>query len=413
MKHLARAAIWLSLLISLAGCSWFSWIPGVGGDDDDDDVEREPAELVRFDEEVRVKQLWSRSVGEGLGKKYLRLRPIVLADRVYAADGYGAVVALDRFDGKRIWEVEVDPLERGMLSSFNFLDRRDPSFVSGGIGAGSGMIFIGTTTGFVVALAAADGAEVWRANLDGEVLSTPVTGEGLVYVQTIDGRLVALEEETGEQRWSFNNQVPVLTLRGTSSPVYSGGVVITGFATGKVVAVRASNGEPVWEHRLMLPEGRSELDRIVDVDGRPVVVSGVVYAAAFQGRVKALRQQDGSPVWERDISSSLELAEGYGQVYVIDELDEITAIDRDTAEIAWSVDAFYKRKLSPPVAFSNYLLVADDDGFLHVLAQSDGRMMGRRKVDGKGVRSPIVISDSVVFVLGNSGKLAAYEIQVE
>ncbi len=409
----ARVAVWLAMLITMAGCSWFSWLPWVGDDDDDDEAEREPAELVRFDEEVRLKALWSRDVGKGLGKKYLRLRAAVLADRVYAADGYGTVMALDRFTGKPVWEAAVDPLERGFLSSLNFLDRKDPSFVSGGVGTGGGNIFIGTTTGYVVALSAADGSEVWRSFVDSEVLSTPVAGEGLVFLQTIDGRLVALEDETGEQRWSFNNQVPVLTLRGTSSPVYSNGVVISGFSTGKVSVLRASNGEPAWEHRLMLPEGRSELDRIVDVDGQPLVVGGTVYAGAYQGRVKALRMQDGTAIWERDISTAMDLAEGYGQIYAIDSDDEITAIDRDSAEIAWTSDAFYRRKLSPPAAFSNYLLTGDDEGYLHVLAQSDGRMMGRRKVDGKGIRSAIVVADSVVYVLGNSGKLVAYEIEVK
>ena len=163
----------------------------------------------------------------------------------------------------------------------------------------------------------------------------------------------------------------------------------------------------------MLPEGRSELDRIVDVDGRPLVIGGVVYAAAFQGRVKALRLPDGSPLWEREISSAMDLAEGYGQVYVVDGDDQLIAIDRDSAEIAWEQEAFLRRKLSPPAAFSNYVLVGDEEGYLHVLAQSDGRMMGRRKVDGKGLRTAPFISDSVVYVLGNSGRLAAYEVQVE
>ena len=408
-----RAAGIVMGALLLGGCSWFSWVPGIGGGGDSDKKKLEPAELVSFDETVRVKTLWSRQIGEGLGRKYLRLGPTVVADRVYAADGYGTVVAVDRFSGKKVWEVTVDPLDGGFLSGLNFFDRKDPSFVSGGLGAGSGMVLLGTTSGYVVALSASDGTEVWRSNVDSEVLSTPSVGEGLVFVQTIDGRLIALEEDDGEQRWTFNNQVPVLTLRGTSSPVYTEGVVITGFSGGKVSAVRASNGQPIWEHRVMLPEGRSELDRIVDVDGRPLVRGSTVYAAAFQGRVKALRKADGNPLWEREISSSVDLAEGYGQIYVIDQDDQITAIDRSSAEIAWEQDAFLRRKLSPPLAYSNYVLAGDDDGYLHVLAQSDGRLLGRRKIDGKGIRSGMTVSDSVVYVLGNSGDLVALEVQVK
>lgn len=398
----------LSALLFSAGCSWFSWLPWVGDDEDKDPLE--PAELVKFKEEVEIDTEWKRGIGDGLGRKYLRLRPLVLADRVYAADGYGYVAAFDRYSGKKVWDKRVDTVQRGVLSSLNFFDRRDRSFV-GGLGTGAGMVFVGTTTGLVVALSGADGEERWRTNVQGEVLAASTAEEGLVFTQTIDGRLIALKEDSGEQVWSFRNPVPVLTLRGTSSPVYSAGAVITGFASGKVSAIRASNGEPVWEQRVMLPEGRSELERIVDVDGMPLISAGNVYVASFQGRVKALRQRDGSQIWEREISSFLDLTEGYSQVYVVAEDDVITAFDRDTGEIAWTQEGLKHRKLTPPLAFSNYLLVGDDDGYLHILAQSDGRFIGRRKLDGKGLRSGMTVADSTVYVLGNSGKLSAITIE--
>lgn len=405
--HAGWRIITLAAVLFSAGCSWFSWLPWV---DDEEKDPLEPAELVKFKAEVDIDTEWKKGIGDGLGRKYLRLRPLVLADRIYAADGYGYVAAFDRYSGKRVWEKQVDTIERGFLSSLNFFDRRDRSFV-GGLGTGAGMVFVGTTTGFVVALSAADGAERWRANVQSEVLAASTAEEGLVFTQTIDGRLIALKEDTGEQVWSFRNPVPVLTLRGTASPVYSAGAVVTGFASGKVSAIRASNGEPVWEQRVMLPEGRSELERIVDVDGSPLISTGNIYVASFQGRVKALRQRDGSQIWEREISSFLDLAEGYSQIYVVAEDDVITAFDRDTGEVAWTQEGLKRRKLTPPLAFSNYLLVGDDDGYLHVLAQSDGRFIGRRKIDGKGLRSGMTVADSTVYVLGNSGKLSAITIE--
>ncbi|MEZ5597392.1 MAG: outer membrane protein assembly factor BamB [Pseudomonadales bacterium] len=405
-----RAARWgiVAPLLLLGGCSWFSWLPWV----DKEEVDPlEPAKLVKIAKvEVRLRTAWRGSVGEGLGKKYLRLRPVVLADRVFAVDGYGTVVAFDRFKGKRQWAHKVDPLKRGFLSSLNFFDRSDPSFV-GGIGSGGGNIYIGTTTGFLVALSAADGHEVWRADLRSEVLSSAVGEEGLVFLQTEDGRLVALNEETGEQVWVNNNQVPVLTLRGTASPSYAGGMVFTGAASGKVTAIRARNGEPVWEQRVMLPEGRSELERIVDVDGTPLAAGGNVYVAAFQGRVKALRQRDGSQLWEREASSNIDLAEGYNQIYLVDEEDTIFAYDQGTGEVVWKQEALHRRKLSPPVVVSSYLVVGDDEGYLHVLAQSDGRLIGRRKLGGKGIRSGMVDADGLLYVYTNSGKLSAIAIE--
>lgn len=399
----------LLAFVLATGCSWFSWIPGVGGKDDEES-KLEPAKLEKIDAEVVVRREWSAGIGDGLGRKYLRLPPVVIADKVYAADGYGLVEAHDRFSGKRVWRHALEQQDGGFFSSLNFFDRRDPSFVTGGVGGAHGLVLIGTTGGTVVALSAADGAEVWRSEVGSEVLATPVGGEDLVFVQTIDGRLLALEKDDGAIRWSFDSQVPVLTLRGTSMPVYSSGVVIAGFSNGMVHAIRAENGEPVWEHRVMLPQGRSELDRMVDVDGTGLLSGGVFYVVSYQGRIKALRASDGSLLWEQEMSSYLDLAEGYGQIYVVDEDDVISAIDERSAEVVWKQEGLLRRKLSSPVAFSNYLVVTDDDGYLHVLAQSDGRLIGRRKVDGDGVRSRAWVADKLFYVLGNSGSLQALEI---
>ncbi|MCZ6855992.1 MAG: outer membrane protein assembly factor BamB [Gammaproteobacteria bacterium] len=398
-------------LLLVSGCSFFSWIPFVGGDDDEKDA-LEPAKLVKFAEEVRVERNWKANIGEGLGRKYLKLSPLVLADKVYVADGYGLIEARDRFSGKNVWRTQFASLDEGLFTRLNFYDRTDKSFVSGGVGAGAGYVFVGTTAGEVLAISADDGTVDWTTNVGSEVLSRPTAGDGLIFVQTIDGRLLALEGKTGEIRWSFDNQVPILTLRGTSAPMFNGGVVYSGYANGMVTALRADNGEPIWEHRVMLPEGRSELDRMVDVDSAPLISGGILYAAAYQGRVKALRRSDGTMLWEKEYSSYLDLGEGYGQIYVVDDTDSIIAIDKQSAEVAWTQDGLSRRSLSSPIAFSNYLAVGDSDGYLHILAQSDGRFLGRRKLDGKGLRSNMVVADGVLYVLGNSGSLHALEIKV-
>lgn len=205
----------------------------------------------------------------------------------------------------------------------------------------------------------------------------------------------------------------MLTLRGTATPVHSGGVVYAGFANGAVAAVRAENGQPLWQHQVMLPEGRSELDRMVDVDSTPLLSGGVLYVVSYQGRLAALRANDGSLLWERDMSSYLDLAEGYGQVYVVDGEDHVRAIDQRSAEPVWQQEGLFRRRLSSPVAFSNYLVVADEEGYLHVLAQSDGRFLGRRRVDRKGVRSRPVPGGEMFYVLGNSGSLQALSIELK
>ncbi|HCY04217.1 MAG TPA: outer membrane protein assembly factor BamB [Gammaproteobacteria bacterium] len=403
-----RRSTLLVMTFVLGGCSWFSWLPWI--DDDAKEDETKPAKLEPFNAEVRVSVEWQRKVGDGLGKKYIRLVPGVVADRVIAADGYGALAAFDRFSGKPLWQQQFAAVERPGFGIKRLLDRRDPAFVSGGVGVGEGLVLIGTTQGEVIALDVADGSERWRTRVGTEVGAAPTAGDGRVYVQTIDDRISALDVDTGDVAWTYDSQMPLLTLRGTSAPVFDQGVLYSGFANGKVVALRAENGEPIWEQRVMLPEGRSELDRIVDVDARVELDGTSMYALAYQGRVAAISRREGRPMWEQELSGFLDMAQGYGQVYVIDEDDTVSALDKDSGEINWQQSAFARRKLTAPLAFSNYLVTGDEEGYLHVLAQRDGRLVGRRKLGGKGLRTQPIIADDMVYTLTNSGTLTALKV---
>lgn len=396
------AAGLIGLLVVTSGCAWFA---------NDGDPKKEvlkPAKLTKFDREVKIKRLWRANVGSGLGRKYIRTQPAILADQVFAADAFGTVVSHDRFSGKRIWKTSIGKPEGKGLK---FWDRRDPGFVTGGVGAGAGKVYVGTTSGDVVALSAADGTEQWRIDIGTESVVPPVYDDGRLFIQTIDGRLLAREADTGEGIWAFDSQVPILTLRGTATPIVYDGVVYSGFADGMLMALNGETGERLWGHRVMLPQGRSELERMVDVDSSPIIVGPLIYAVSFQGRLKAVRRADGRGLWEKETSSYLDLAEGYGQVYVVDEEDKIVAFDQESAEEAWTNNLLLRRELSSPVAYSNYLLVGDDRGFLHVVAQSDGRLLGRTKIDGSGLRSPFTVADNTVYVFGTGGSLTAFEIE--
>ena len=320
-------------------CSLFL-IPGIG--DDEEKENTEPAKLVDFDAEVRIQRQWKSKVGKGLGENTYGAAAAGDADRVVGADAYGTVVAFDRFSGKEVWRQQADEAERRSAGFGRFMDRSDGGFVSGGVGGGEGLVLLGTTRGDVIALSVADGS-VQYGYLGSEIGARPTAAQGRVFAQTIDGELIALDAKTGEQIWSYSSQVPLLTLRGTSAPVATRDVVYTGFASGKVVALRASNGEPIWDQRIMLPEGRSELDRIVDVDASPLVVSGSVFGQAYQGRMVQLGTRDGRPRWEAEISSYLDLAQGYGQVYAVEEKDTLTAVDQSRGEVVWQHELLARR----------------------------------------------------------------------
>ncbi len=380
VKRWKNAAV-LALAVMAVGCSSNS------------KKELPPAELPDIQEEVRLDAQWSRSVGNGQGDLYNLLTPAVDGERLFAADAEGVVMALDRLNGDVFWKVDLELP------------------VSGGVGAGYGLVLVGTLKGEVVALDSSSGEERWRARVTSEVLSAPATNGDVVVVQTQDDRLTGLDASTGEQRWIFENSPAVLTLRGTSSPVVTNRLAIAGLSTGKVIALDIQRGIPVWEQRVAVPQGRSELERVVDIDGSLLLSGGTLYVVTYQGKVAAIDIDSGRQLWQREASSYVGLAQGFGNVYVSQAGGSVESIDERSTSALWNNDALARRQLSAPEVFSSYVAVGDLEGYLHLLSQVDGHFVGRKKIDGDGLRArPLVVGDWI-YAYGNSGKLVALTIR--
>ena len=399
-----------ALVLTLPGCAWLGSVNPFAGDDE---AAAGPAPLMEFEPEGRLREQWDASVGSGLGDRYTLLQPAVRNDRVYAADAYGLVEARDLATGERLWQTRIGAPDGGFLSGFMFWGRDDDggSFLTGGVGADDSAVFVGTTEGTLVALRAQDGAELWRAKLSSEILAPPASDGERVFVPTLDGRLTALSRSDGSRIWSFDTQVPVLSLRGTGAPVVSEPLVFNGSANGRLTALRAADGQAVWDHVVSLPSGRSELERMADVDSAPLITPQGAFVSSYQGAVKSLRLQDGNVQWERPISSYANLAAGYGQLYVTDEEGVLHALDQGTGTESWQQDGLLRRGVTGPAVFGAHVAVADADGWLHLFAQSDGRPVARVRVDRSGVRvAPVGLGDRVL-VQGNRGRLAVYALE--
>lgn len=380
-------AIHGALLISallLSGCSLFNKKTG-----------NEPMELVDFTQTVKITELWSRDLGAGQGDGFTRLMPALSDDLIYTVGSKGQVSAVNRATGKKIWTSKLnDSISAGITSEYD-------------------MLLLANTAGELIALASADGAPLWRKQVKGEILSTPQTNGKVVAVQTMNGRIYVVDAKTGEDLWFYENSPPVLILRGTSAPIVTDNAIYAGFSNGRLMAFNPDNGSILWEQRVAIPQGRSELDRMVDINASPLLDGGILYASAFQGKVTAVARGTGSGIWTQDSSSSEAIALANGLLFVSQSDGAVVAYDATTGDLRWKNEQLLRRGLSGPQVFGDYLAVVDYKGQLHVMKQTDGEFVARRKVDSKTVRAPMLTDGEVLYVYGNKGKLMAFRAKVK
>jgi outer membrane protein assembly factor BamB len=389
MSYAVRPGGTLLLLANLllaSGCT------ALGNLFDDQDNTAEPAELVDFESTIKVRTVWRRSVGSGAGKFFLKLRPAIGDDRVYAASRKGHVRAFDARTGESIWDTNT----------------RSP--LSGGPGVGDGLVLLGTSDGEVLALNEEDGQIAWRARVSSEVLSSPNSRGGVTVARTIDGKLFGLSADDGTRLWVYDRTTPVLTLRGTGSPVLSDGAAIAGFDNGQVSAISLGNGQPLWETRVAVPRGRTELERMVDVDADPVIDRKSVYAVTYQGQVAALRLFSGEIIWRRDMSSHSGLGVGPENVYVTDDSSHVWALNRANSASMWRQSKLEARLVSPPAVFGQFVVVGDLDGYVHWLSRDDGQFVARVRVGSSRIIAAPVATSFAVYVYGSGGELAALQV---
>lgn len=387
---LGRLLIAGLLASSLSACGAMDTIGGWFDSDDDDP--RKPVELEKIEETVSIKKIWSRGVGDGQGKGLYKLEPVIAGDVIYAAASDGEVLALNRETGKEIWEVELE-VE-----------------LSGGVGIFDDRLLLGSSDGSVIKLDARDGSVLWSTRLHGEVLAAPQGDGKVVIAQTYDGKLQGLDFESGEKIWTYDSNVPVLTVRGTSTPILRDGMVFAGFANGRVLAFDSDTGAVAWEARVAISQGRSEIERIVDIDGEMEIIGKELFAASYQGRVVGIDISNGRKIWQQDVSSYSGVSQGFGNIYVADEDGTLSAYQRNGQGVRWRQDALGYRQLSRPTPVSSYVAVADYEGVIHLMSQVDGEFVGRVKADGKGVRADMLSDGNILYVFGNSGKLLALQI---
>jgi outer membrane protein assembly factor BamB len=376
-----RALVLVAAALALPACSWFK-------SPNKDPVEP-PAELTDFDQTLPVERVWERDLGDGGGKAGLRLRPAFANDRIYVSDIEGRVSALDAGSGAVAWTAD---LGEGVATT---------------PGVGDDLVVVGTLDGAIVALDQSDGTERWRTQASSEVIAAPAIRDGLVVARSHDGRLFGLSAADGERRWVFDRGVPLLSLRGNGTPVIDGDTVYVGYDNGKVFALRTEDGVAKWEQSLAQSEGRTELERMIDVDGEMAFDDDQIYAVTYRGQVGAVARDNGRPLWSRDMSSYGGLAKSGNRLYTVDSDGVLWALDANGGATVWKQGGLLHRYLSTPAVVGDYVVVGDLEGFVHWYRAETGDLLARQRVGKDEIRTAPLVVGNTVYIANSDGQIAA------
>ncbi|WP_374318766.1 outer membrane protein assembly factor BamB [Pseudoxanthomonas kaohsiungensis] len=394
-KHMLRPVLAAGLLaLALTGCStvkgWFA------GKDAEAKKAAEPAELVDFQPTAQPAKVWSTRIGDGERRIGTRQTPAVLDGRVFAAASENRVVALDLQTGKQVWEFKA-PKDQALR-------------LSGGPGAGEGLVVVGSLGGDVIALDAADGAERWRAKVTSEVIVAPLVAQGTVYVRSNDGRITALDAASGERRWFSEHELPPLTVRGNAPLTYAPGVLFSGNDDGTLSALSLQDGRVLWQQSIGTPDGRTELERMADVDSAPLIDGTMLFVSSFKNRTVAIDGPSGRPMWQSEYGGIGGLGVAASGLLVSSPAGTVYLLDKNNGAALWSQPALARRSLTGPVVQGDYAVVGDYDGYLHWLRLDNGELAARERVGGKAIKGQPVVVDGILLVQNVEGGLTAFRL---
>lgn len=403
MRKLIGLALAAALL--LPGCAsvrdWFR---------SDDTKATLPTPLAEIPGAREVDEIWSRSLGDGEGRQGLRQRPALDGGTLYVADDGGAVRAIDVETGDLRWERQLSAMSTSR--GWRLWQRK---IVDGGlrssVGVGEGTVVVADRSGAIFALSAESGEPRWEAEASAEVLAAPLVIRGLVIVRSQDGRVIGLDAASGERRWATDRAIPTLTSRGASTPVSAVGLVLVGNDDGTVAALRPEDGALVWEAVVAEPEGRTELDRLVDVDGNLALGAEAAYASSVRGTTSAISLRGGQIVWTRDNGGSAALELTADGVLLSDSGGTLWSLDRSSGSALWRQEALVRRQPTGAVLAGGLAVVGDVEGYLHWFDPATGVLKARARVQNARIlATPLATPSGVVVAVTDEGRLAAFRL---
>lgn len=369
----------LPLVITLAACTSKGKV-------------REPTPLQPLAEsQTSSSTLWSRHTW--LGRDYSQLQVAAERDAVFVSDRHGEVLALDPETGDRIWRTALDVR------------------ASAGPGVLDALVVVGTLDGEVIALSRADGVERWRKSVNSEVMAVPVGAGQLLVVRTVDGRTYGLNADTGEELWQFERTVPNLTLRGLSEPTLLGGRVFVGLDSGRMASLEGLTGRVLWEQLISAPAGRTELERIADIDAPIAASARELFVASAGGEVVAVDGDTGQVLWRRPVRTTASMAVVGERLIVSDSSGVVWGLDTRTGSADWKQEGLQYRRTTAPTVQGNYVVVGDMKGYLHWIDPATGAFVGRSRFGRSGFQGAFATLDDQLVVQRGDGRVGVLQVQ--
>ncbi len=378
MSRLERVLLWVGLMLFLVACS-------------SKDNSEPPALLTEIDAPIPLQIHWSTDTGAEDNVGLYNLSPLLIDDQILSIDTAGTIKNIDAKSGQLRWSFESD------LAAITGLAGNQRVIVVSS-GDGDLAVFDRLENGL---------EKRWSIQLTGEIRAIPTIGNQQVFVRTVAGKLSAVSLADGSIQWTISRRIPALSLTGNSPPIIDGNRLIVGFDDGKLTAFDQSNGQTIWETVISHATGRTEIERLVDIDGQFLLKDGIVYVSTYQGRLSAVQAIDGNVIWSRKFSSYQSIIADEEALYITGDLSHLWAIDRRTGSAFWKQEVLHARKITAPQLLDNKIVVADLYGYVHWFDKSDGSLQGRiRSSESAHIAQPLYWQNNAI-VLDSAGRLSS------
>ena len=383
--RISSKLVGVGVLALMTGCSTLNSLNPFASDKKGD----QPAKLVELKGSMAVRTAWKLDIGKAGSYQF---SPALTGNTVVVAAADGAIARVEAATGKQLWRIKAD------------------TALSAGVGTDGNLIVVGGEKGILLGFDM-DGKLLWKTQLSSEILSAPVVSQGIVVARTIDNRIVGFDATDGSKKWTVQKIAPPLTLRNAPGMIVAGTDVIVAQPGGKLSALILATGAPRWDVEVGVSRGATELERVTDIGGAPVLFENEVCAASYQGRVGCFDLVTGSARWTRDLSSSVGVAVDQLFVFVPDDKGALNAFTRDTGASSWKNDKLSFRRLSTPLSYGRAVAVGDYEGYVHFLSREDGSFLARAATDGSPILgTPLVAGTNLIFQTQN-GTVTAIAVE--